>query len=87
MYMPMPFLAGVLMFVSFRMINFKEFRTIMHISKADTVVLFVTFLLTIFTNLVFAVQVGMFAAIFLLFIRLTDMINISYHADGIYHFY
>ena len=81
MYMPMPFLAGVLMFVSFRMINFKEFRTIMHISKADTVVLFVTFLLTIFTNLVFAVQVGMFAAIFLLFIRLTDMINISSHLD------
>lgn len=81
MYMPMPFLAGVLMFVSFKMINFKEFKTIMHISKADTLVLFVTFLLTIFTNLVFAVQVGMFAAIFLLFIRLTDMIDIIHHTD------
>lgn len=81
LYMPMPFLAGVLMYVSFKMINFKEFRTIMHISKADSVVLFVTFLLTIFTNLVFAVQVGMFAAIFLLFIRLTDMIDIYHHTN------
>lgn len=80
-YLPMSFLAGVLMFVSFKMINFKEFKTIANISKADTLVLYLTFFLTIFTNLVFAVQVGMFAAIFLIFMRLTQMIEIAPHVN------
>jgi len=80
-YLPMAFLAGILMFVSAKMVNIKEFKTIIHISRADTVVLFLTFFLTIFTNLVFAVEVGMVAAIFLLFIRLTEMIYVESHVN------
>ncbi|PIN80651.1 sodium-independent anion transporter [Candidatus Woesearchaeota archaeon CG10_big_fil_rev_8_21_14_0_10_32_9] len=73
---PKAFLAGILMFVSFKMINIKEFKTIMRISKQETVVLFITFALTILTDLVFAVQVGMMLAVFLLFIRLSGLTEI-----------
>ena len=75
-FIPKAYLAGVLILVSSRMINITEFRTIMHISKMDMTVLLVTFLLTVLTDLVFAVQMGMFLAIILLFIRLTNIIDI-----------
>jgi SulP family sulfate permease len=76
-FIPKAYLAGVLILVSVRMINITEFKTIMHISKMDTTVLIATFVLTVFTDLVFAVQMGMFLAIILLFIRLTNVIDIQ----------
>jgi SulP family sulfate permease len=75
-FIPKAYLAGVLILVSVRMINLAEFRTIMNISKMDTAVLLATFLLTVFTDLVFAVQMGMFLSIILLFIRMTNIIDI-----------
>lgn len=75
-FIPKAYLAGVLILVSLRMINITEFKTIMSISKMDTAVLVVTFLLTVLTDLVFAVQMGMFLAIILLFIRMTNIIDI-----------
>lgn len=75
-FIPKAYLAGVLILVSLRMINITEFKTIMSISKMDTAVLIVTFLLTVLTDLVFAVQMGMFLAIILLFIRMTNIIDI-----------
>lgn len=77
-FIPKAFLAGVLVFVSIRMINIDEFKTIMHISRAETIVLFATFGLTVLTDLVFAVQAGMFFAIFLLFVKLSSVIDISH---------
>ncbi|MFA6073276.1 MAG: SulP family inorganic anion transporter [Candidatus Woesearchaeota archaeon] len=74
-YIPKAFLAGVLMFVAIRMINFKEFKTIFKISKEEGVVLILTFSLTLFTDLVFAVQVGMMLAVFLLFLRLSKLVE------------
>jgi SulP family sulfate permease len=76
-FIPKAYLAGVLILVSLRMINIDEFKTTMSISKMDTAVLLVTFLLTVLTDLVFAVQMGMFLSIILLFIRLTNVIDIQ----------
>ncbi|SFM72282.1 SulP family inorganic anion transporter [Methanolobus profundi] len=76
-FIPKAYLAGVLIVVSLRMINITEFKTTMNISKMDTAVLLVTFLLTVLTNLVFAVQMGMFLSIVLLFVRLTNVIDIQ----------
>lgn len=76
-FIPKAFLAGILFVVAFRMINFREFKTILKISKADFSVLMVTFLLTVFTDLVLAVQIGMFFAIVLLFLRMVEMADIS----------
>src|SRR3989344_4558708 len=80
-YIPRSFLAGILMVVSVKMINIHEFKTIIKISHLESTVLFITFLLTIFTDLVFAVEVGMILAIFLVFIRLTNIINITSMKD------
>ncbi|MEZ5334252.1 MAG: SulP family inorganic anion transporter [Methanolobus sp.] len=76
-YIPKAYLAGVLILVSVRMINVNELRTTMKISKMDSAVLLVTFLLTVLTDLVFAVQMGMFLSIILLFIRLTNVIDVQ----------
>ncbi|WP_319506133.1 SulP family inorganic anion transporter [uncultured Methanolobus sp.] len=76
-FIPKAYLAGVLILVSLRMINITEFKTTMHISKMDTTVLIVTFMLTVLTDLVFAVQMGMFLSIILLFIRLTNVIDVQ----------
>ncbi|MDZ4724184.1 MAG: SulP family inorganic anion transporter [candidate division Zixibacteria bacterium] len=75
-HIPKAFLAGILMFVSFKMINIDEIKTIMRISRQDTIILFVTLGLTVLTDLVFAVQIGMFFAIFLLFVRLVNTSDI-----------
>ncbi|MBN2880662.1 SulP family inorganic anion transporter [Candidatus Woesearchaeota archaeon] len=80
-YIPKSFLAGILIFVSVKMINIEEMKTILHISKAETLVLFTTLGLTVLTDLVFAVQIGFVCAVFLLFIRLTNTITISHHKD------
>lgn len=76
-FIPKAYLSGVLILVAARMININELKTTMRISKMDTGILIVTFLLTIFTDLVFAVQMGMFLSIILLFVRLTNIIDIQ----------
>ncbi|WP_321429850.1 SulP family inorganic anion transporter [uncultured Methanolobus sp.] len=76
-FIPKAYLAGVLIVVAMRMINVDEFKTTMNISKMDSAVLLVTFVLTVLTNLVFAVQIGMFLSIVLLFVRLTNVIDIQ----------
>ncbi len=80
-FVPKAFLAGMLMFVSLRMINVGEIRTIMRISKAETFVLVITFLLTVVTDLVVAVQTGMILAVSLFFIRFVSMFSISSMED------
>lgn len=76
-YIPKAFLAGVLMVVSFRMINVKEIKTIFSIGLLEGAILGTTLALTILTDLVFAVQVGMLLSFFLLFVTLTKITNIK----------
>jgi len=78
---PRAFLAGILIVVSIKMVNIQEFKTIFRLSWLDTAVLMVTFALTVLTDLVLAVQVGMLLAVLLLFIRLTSMIEINHLED------
>lgn len=81
---PKAFLAGVLLVISFKMINFHEFKTIMNISKSGTIVLFLTMILTVATNLVYAVEIGVVAAIFFVFVKLTRSLEIDGH-DKFHH--
>ncbi|MCD4820657.1 MAG: SulP family inorganic anion transporter [Methanococcoides sp.] len=76
-YIPKAYLAGILVLVSIKMVNVDEIRTTMNISKMDTFVLLTTFALTVLTDLVFAIQAGMFLSIILLFIRLTNIIEVQ----------
>ena len=65
------------MVISVKMINVHEFKTIIKINRSEAIVLFITFGMTLLTDLVLAVEVGMVLAVFLLFIRLTSIIDIS----------
>jgi len=80
-YIPKSFLAGILMFVSLKMINIREIWTILHLSKSETLGLLITLSLTVLTDLVFAVEVGFVFAVILVFIRLINEIQITHHED------
>ncbi|MBI2572924.1 SulP family inorganic anion transporter [Candidatus Woesearchaeota archaeon] len=80
-YIPKAFLAGILMVVSVRMINMHEFRMVFKISRLETIVLLATFGFTVFTDLVFAVEVGMVLAAASIFVRLMDIIDITHMKD------
>ncbi len=80
-YIPKSFLAGMLMFVSLKMINVREIWTILHLSKSETLGLLITLSLTVLTDLVFAVEVGFVFAVILVFIRLINMIQVTHHED------
>jgi SulP family sulfate permease len=76
-FIPKAFLAGVLMVVSFRMINLKEIKTVFSMGILEGSVLSITLILTVLTDLVFAVQVGMLLSFFLLFVTLTKITNVK----------
>lgn len=64
-WIPMPCLAGVLIVVSFRMIDWYSFLDLVKSPKSDISVFVVTSMLGIFVNLTVAMEVGIVLAIFL----------------------
>jgi sulfate permease, SulP family len=65
---PMPVLAAILMMVAWNMGDWNELPSVFRMSRTDTSIWLVTFVLTVFANLTQAVEVGMALAA-LLFIR------------------
>lgn len=57
-YVPIPSMAGILLLVSFNLIDFHHIKTIIKSSASETSVLVVTFLSTLFLELEFAIYVG-----------------------------
>jgi sulfate permease, SulP family len=57
-YVPIPSMAGILLVVSFNLIDFHHIKTIIKSSNSETSVLIVTFLSTLFLELEFAIYVG-----------------------------
>ncbi|GMO11784.1 MAG: sulfate permease [Treponemataceae bacterium] len=75
---PLASLAAVLIVVSWDMSNIPKFIDIAHYSpKSDTLVLVVTFLLTIVVDLTFAVQAGMVIALILFMRRVISVTEIK----------
>ncbi len=62
-YIPLAAMAPILMFVAWNMSALKVFLRILSVRSGDSIVLFTTFLLTVFVNLTVAVQVGILIAI------------------------
>jgi SulP family sulfate permease len=71
---PMPALAGVLVVVAYTMSEWRTFISVMKGPKGDTLVLLVTFFLTVFFDLTVAIEIGLVLAVFL-FMR--EMIKFS----------
>lgn len=74
---PKAFLAGILMVVSFRMVNIAEAKTIFKLGRLEVIVYLTTLILTVVTDLVFAIQVGMILAMLLLFVKLVKITEIK----------
>ncbi|MDO9594403.1 MAG: SulP family inorganic anion transporter, partial [Lutibacter sp.] len=65
---PMSVLAGVLIIVAYNMSEWRSFISILHSSSFDIIILFSTFLLTIFVDLTVAIEIGIVLSA-LLFMR------------------
>lgn len=70
---PLACLAGILIVVAYNMSEWRSFRTILKGDRHDAVVLLVTFFITVFFDLVLAIEVGMVLAAFLFMKRMSDI--------------
>ncbi|MGG4032460.1 sulfate permease [Paenibacillus cisolokensis] len=76
-HIPLAGMAPVLMLVAWNMSERKEFMHILKTKTSDSLVLVVTFLLTVFTNLTIAVEAGLMMAVLLFVKRMSDLLNIA----------
>lgn len=74
---PMACLAGILFYVSYNMAEFHLFFSMMKISKHDTIVLLITFFITVIFDLVLAIQLSMILSAFLFIKRVIDSSNVN----------
>ncbi|MDR3390258.1 MAG: SulP family inorganic anion transporter [Sulfuriferula sp.] len=77
-YIPLAALAAILFVVSWNMSELHHFWDILtHAPKNDRVLLLITFLLTVFTDLVIAVNVGVLLAALLFMKQMTESVKIT----------
>ena len=74
---PMATLAAVLVVVAYNMSDWREFVHLLKSPRGDVAVLLVTFLLTIFIELTFAIQIGILMAAFLFMNKMSDETHVS----------
>jgi sulfate permease, SulP family len=74
---PLPALAGVLVFVAWNMSELDHFFSILKGQRSDALVLMITFFLTVFIDLTVAVQVGVVLSAALFIKRMSDRTTIE----------
>jgi SulP family sulfate permease len=72
-YIPLAVLAGILIPVGFGIIDYKGLKHLLHVPKADAVVLVTVFLVTTFGSLINAVGIGIILASLLFMKRSSDL--------------
>ena len=80
-YVPLSVLAGILITVGWGIIDFKGFKDLLKIPKADAFVLIAVFLLTVFVDLLTAVGIGMVIACVLFMKRASDLVEGGYSSS------
>ena len=80
-YVPLSVLAGILITVGWGIIDFKGFKDLLRIPRADAVVLVVVFLITVFVDLLTAVGIGMVIACVLFMKRASDLVEGGYSSS------
>lgn len=76
-FIPLSALSAVLVMIAWNMIEFQSIRTIFRAPKGDSFVFMVTMALTIFTDLIVALEIGMILAAFLFMKRIRDLSGIA----------
>ncbi len=82
-HIPMAVLAGVLVVVSYNMSGWRSFIAIFKGPKGDSLVMVITFLLTVLIDLTVAIGIGMVLAILILLKRVLDASEINLIDDKI----
>ena len=85
-YVPLSVLAGILITVGWGIIDFKGFKDLPKIPRADAVVLIVVFLVTVFVDLLTAVGIGMVIACVLFMKRASDLVEGGYSSQELTNF-
>lgn len=78
---PMSCLAGILIVVAYHMSEWRQFRSLLKGNKADVLILLVTFLLTVFFDLVIAIEIGIVLSSFVLMKRMSDTTTVQIAND------
>lgn len=74
---PMPTMAAILFIVSYNMCGWKEFVNLCKTApKSDTIVLVLTFVLTVVFDLVVAIEIGMLIAVLLFMKRMSNVSDV-----------
>ncbi len=81
-YVPLSVLAGILITVGWGIIDFKGFKDLTKVPRADAFVLMVVFLMTVFVDLLTAVGIGMVIACVLFMKRFSDLVEGSYDSHA-----
>ncbi|WP_339181998.1 sulfate permease [Paenibacillus sp. FSL R5-0701] len=76
-HIPLASMAPVLMLVAWNMSERRSFIHVMKTQTSDSLVLLITFLLTIFTSLTTAVEVGLILAVLLFVKRMSEMLKVT----------
>jgi len=74
---PMSCLAGILVVVSYHMSEWRNFRALLKSNRMDIVVLLTTFFLTVFFDLILAIEIGMILASFIFMKRMSEATTID----------
>ncbi len=73
MLIPLPVLAGILITVGIGIIDYKGIKHLMHVPRADAVVMIIVLILTVFVDLLQAVAVGLVMAALLFMKQMGDI--------------
>jgi sulfate permease, SulP family len=76
-HIPLASMAPILMLVAWNMSERKEFIHVLKTKTSDSVVLLITFLLTVFTNLTIAVEVGLVLSVILFVKRMSETLMVD----------
>lgn len=74
---PMACLAGVLVVVAYHMSEWRHFISMMRANRMDVVILLVTFLLTVFFDLVVAIEIGIVLSSLLFMKRMSESVSVQ----------
>lgn len=80
---PMASLASILLLVAYNMMEWEAFKKVFKAPKGDALVFIVTFILTIFLDLVVAIGVGVLLSSFLFMKKMAEITDVKYIVDDI----
>jgi SulP family sulfate permease len=78
---PMACLSGILIVVAYHMSEWRQFKSLLKGNKLDVLILLVTFFLTVFFDLIIAIEVGIVLSSFVLMKRMSESISIQNASD------